>query len=673
MVKMHRLLLCTVAAAVAAGNTIAFAESRDYFRKHTPSISRSGQVGSFNFWGPSWGFDNSYRKDRKNRKKKFRTRRRLGSPNLVYSYAPDRLHLLADRSAKQPLGDRPVFAAEAPADFDPTPSDLRSTKLDDSLAQTIFDLFKSDQTATKVTKAEKRAILSFYRNRGYKPVWTSMDGLEQPARNLLQLLNNADAEGLDAGNYNLPVMTELGGDLDRIEADLTAIALFDIQLTVMAVRYAMHASGGRIVANRLSGYHDLKPPTVAAATALRKLAQTGRPEQYLASLHPSHSAYAKLKAALAEQRTNQQPVEIAVPIPPGPTILPGRNDHRIPDIRARMNKDGHLEAPDVEIIPSSSDELPVRQPAVIESDSDDLSPADDAIYDADLVEAIRKFQRSAGLRPDGLIGRRTIGALNGSIEQQFDKTKRIVANMERLRWLPRNLGRSHILVNQAAFHLKVIKGGREVWSTKVIVGKPSNQTSFFSDEMETVVFNPYWGVPQSIITNEMLPKLVNDPSYLDRLGYEVYTGNGRRVSSSNVDWWNYYSQVPFAVRQPPGPRNALGQIKFLFPNKHAIYLHDTPTKKLFDTDQRAYSHGCVRVQNPRRLAEAVLGWDQGQIASYIATGENQKIPLNRKLPVHITYFTAWPGVGGKVNYYKDIYGRDARLELAFAATTAALR
>ena len=317
-----------------------------------------------------------------------------------------------------------------------------------------------------------------------------------------------------------------------------------------------------------------------------------------------------------------------------------RYDDRIPAIRKRLIKDGHLQVSSIEIIPSSGEELPVAEPAVLDGEIRATLRDDDGIYDDELVSAVKSFQRAAGLQADGLVGRRTISAFNGKVEKHFDKAARIAKNMERLRWLPRNLGRNHVFVNQAAYELRVIRNHHESWRTKVIVGKPSNQTSFFSDEMETVVFNPYWGVPQSIITNEMLPKLVNDPSYLDRLGYEVYSGSGRRVSSSSVDWWNYYNKVPFAVRQPPGRRNALGEVKFLFPNKHAIYLHDTPTKKLFERSERAFSHGCVRVKNPRLLAEQVLGWDQGKIASYIEAGRNQKISLDRKIPVHLTYFTA---------------------------------
>jgi murein L,D-transpeptidase YcbB/YkuD len=243
--------------------------------------------------------------------------------------------------------------------------------------------------------------------------------------------------------------------------------------------------------------------------------------------------------------------------------------------------------------------------------------------------------------------------------------------MERLRWLPRELGERHVLVNQAAFELRLIDRGDIAWRTKVIVGTPDTQTAVFSDEMEIVEFNPYWGVPQSIIRYEMMPRLARDRRYLDRLGYEVVNERGKRVSSRSVNWWGYRGVIPFGVRQPPGDDNALGRIKFLFPNKHDIYMHDTPTKDLFAQDVRAFSHGCVRVENPRDFAVQVLGWERGRIDDEIAAGENEQVRLGQKIPVHLNYFTAWPDASGKIAFYADIYSRDARLDKALNAIAVA--
>jgi murein L,D-transpeptidase YcbB/YkuD len=184
-----------------------------------------------------------------------------------------------------------------------------------------------------------------------------------------------------------------------------------------------------------------------------------------------------------------------------------------------------------------------------------------------------------------------------------------------------------------------------------------------------VVFNPYWNVPKSIVAHEMLPKLSEDPYYLDDNGYEVLDTQGQRISSSAVDWWSYGETIPFDVRQPPGNGNALGRIKFLFPNSHDIYMHDTPAKNLFAKASRAFSHGCIRVEDPRKLAEYVLGWDQSRIDQAIASGQNADVKLTAPLPVHLNYFTAWPDANGHITYYPDIYKRDARLEKALSTVT----
>jgi murein L,D-transpeptidase YcbB/YkuD len=206
---------------------------------------------------------------------------------------------------------------------------------------------------------------------------------------------------------------------------------------------------------------------------------------------------------------------------------------------------------------------------------------------------------------------------------------------------------------------------------RIVVGQKSNQTAFFADRIEKVEYNPYWGVPESIIVNEMVPKLYNDPSYLDRLGYEVTTQSGRRVSSSSVDWYGVATRrVPVNVRQPPGPRNALGALKILFPNKHAIYMHDTPDKKLFEADSRAFSHGCVRLQKPREMAAAVLGKSVDYIDKRIAQGRNDADPVAADIPVYVSYFTAWPAADGAVRYYDDMYERDMYLSRAIERTEA---
>jgi murein L,D-transpeptidase YcbB/YkuD len=257
-----------------------------------------------------------------------------------------------------------------------------------------------------------------------------------------------------------------------------------------------------------------------------------------------------------------------------------------------------------------------------------------------------------------------------SVQQKIEKVE---LAMERLRWLPRDLGARHVFINQPAFNATYMHEGKAPLSMRAIVGKKSNQTNFFMDRIETVEYNPYWGVPRSIIVNEMLPKLFNDPSYLDQLGYEVTTVSGERVSSAWVDWYDVgVNKAPINVRQPPGRKNALGELKILFPNKHAIYMHDTPAKSLFQRNARAYSHGCVRLQKPREMAAAVLGKSTDYIASRIARGHNESDPVTANIPVYVAYFTAWPDPQtGAVSYYNDMYDRDTYLSRAIERTNSA--
>ncbi len=672
--KQHLLVFSSAALVLVAGVESGRTESRDF--PQAKKVRPAGNDGGFfNF------LDFSRRTTRRrdyqdgnffgDEPRRRRVRRPATNSFAVkhYTYKPDRYSVIRAAGLQLPLPDARSGTGDVPGrQSDDAAS--RSAKLDNSLAQMIFESLKAGLADVRVTAAQRKAIVDAYRGRVFEPLWTSMDGLEDGGRGLIGLFARAEAEGFDREDYRVPVLSEQGS-VDEVESNLAAIARLDIELTALAVRYASDASGGAVVPNRLSGYHDLKPPRLAAATALKRLSAAVDPAAYLASLQPRHPAYVSLREALAEANSTIVDVDEFEPLPAGPTLRPGMTDDRVGLVRARLITLGHLDAgepqgQDANIEPAAQ-ELPVS-----ETVGDSLPAAeDDTFYDRDMIKAVRSFQRESGLRPDALIGPATLRALNGHKQDSFDRMARIKLNMERLRWLPRSLGQRHIFVNQASYRLKVVDSGRTVWRTKVIVGKPRHQTAFFSDTMETVVFNPYWGVPQSIIVNEMLPKLQNDPGYLDRQGYEVISSSGRKISSYNVDWWQYYDKVPVGVRQPPGRRNALGEVKFLFPNKHAIYLHDTPTKKLFSRRERAFSHGCVRVENPRQLAKAVLGWDEGRIASTIATRKNTKVPLKRKFKVHLTYFTAWPGAGGKVSYSRDVYSRDGRLAKALEATRAA--
>ncbi len=533
------------------------------------------------------------------------------------------------------------------------------------LPEMIMQVLKDGRAGIRVTPEHRKAILKFYAERGYRPVWTTPYGIRARAFPVLERLANSADEAMDPAMYRIPVVWAVNGDLKAIEGNLPRMARFDVELTAAALRYARHASGGIVNPNALSAYHDLKPPKVAPADALQQLAASGSPEEWLGGLLPRHRAYGILREALKKLRGG--PVEEPLaPVASGPLIRPGDYDERIPLIRRYMIRLGFMSRKDPagRKVASAGDVAPEGLQPV---STDAVPESDPAVYDPVLEKAVRDFQRKSGLKPDGLIGRGTLHALNARRGNgKAERARKIALNMERLRWMPRDFGRMHFLANQPAYELYLVRDGRTVWKTRIIIGKPTNQTAFFSDEMELVVFNPYWGVPQSIITKEMLPKLLQDPSWLDRQGYELTDTRGRRLSSSAVDWGSYVGsrRVPFNVRQPPGRKNALGHIKFLFPNSHSIYMHDTPARSLFKRKRRAFSHGCVRVQDPLTMAELVTGLDRNTIESKIDSGRNEQLRLKRKIPVHLAYFTAWPDDSGRIHFYPDVYGRDRLLQTA---------
>ena len=519
---------------------------------------------------------------------------------------------------------------------------LESAAPADPAAAAIYAQLAADGPSLRVLPAARTALLAQYAAQGYRPIWLKDGKLSDRGKDVLKLLAASAADGLQPQTY-LP--TGLAGfDSPLPENDPAAMARLDIDLSAAALRYARDASGGQFDPVLLSRYNDLQPPWVAPADALKVVAYSPFAADYLKGLNPTHPAFAAMKKALAELRAEQDaPLEDTSP--DGEIVKRGDADARIPAVRARLKLLGFL--------------------------AEISAEADSDVLDAELSVQLRLFQKQAGVKVTGALGPQTVTALNnagtsGSVDKLLD-------NMERLRWLPRNLGQRYVIVNQAAFQASVIKDGKPEWTTRVIVGKPDTQTAVFNDEMEMVVFNPSWGVPQSIIANEYLPKLRNDPGYLDKMGFKVVTQQGKVVSSRAINWDSYGSKIPYGVQQPPGVKNALGELKFLFPNSHDIYMHDTPSRELFERDVRAFSHGCVRVQNPREFASVVLGWTPEEVAAKVETRASETVRLKQKLPVHITYFTAWPDETGNMVYFNDIYGRDKPLENARSATLVAQR
>jgi L,D-transpeptidase YcbB len=511
------------------------------------------------------------------------------------------------------------------------------------LSTDVLEALRDETTPIEVRAAEKAAILGFYANRAFKPAWVSPEeGITASGRAVLAKLAAASEEGLDPRDY-LPVgLSGFTDDGQSLKSDHAALGRADVAITAAAVRYANELHSGRVLPKRLSGYYDIDPPTPDLTLLIEDAAKAVDPVSVLAAAAPVHPQYQVFKAELARLRelVKSEPA----PIADGPRVKLGQKDTRIPALRERLLAEGFI---------------------TTAPESWKLEAEGDAALDQPLSDALKAFQKKAAIKETGNFDKATLAALNGNSASR--NVERLVINMERLRWLPRDLGPRYIFANQAAFELRVMNNGAEEWQTRVIVGKPYTQTSVFNDEMEFAVINPTWGVPQSIIVKEMLPELQRDPSYLERQGFQVSDNEGNIIPSSQIDWSQFSNRVPLNVIQPAGDDNALGEIKFMFPNTHNIYMHDTPKRELFDSQVRAYSHGCVRVKDPRRFAEVVLGWTSEQVADAIASGRSQTVNLPAKLPVYLQYFTAWPEADGSIKYFDDIYNRDARLSRAFTS------
>jgi murein L,D-transpeptidase YcbB/YkuD len=361
-------------------------------------------------------------------------------------------------------------------------------------------------------------------------------------------------------------------------------------------------------------------------------------EPYLTTLAPQSPQYDRLKAKLAEYRAIA--AEGGWPrIPDGPTLKPGMSDDWVPVLRRLLATTG-----------------------------DFGGKADDPakVYDGALVEAVKKFQSRHGLADDGVIGPATMRELNVPVQ---DRIRQMVLNLERRRWMTDDLGDFYVFVNLADAYLKVVQdvGGREktVHTARLVVGKPYQRTPVFSENMSYVVFNPNWGVPSSIATKEYLPKLKTDAGFLARQKIRIFAGN-KEVDPFSVNW-NALSRMPYQLRQDPGDGNALGRIKFMFPNPYNVYIHDTPSKSLFAKEERFFSHGCMRVQDPEMLAEVLLGsqgWMLDKIKAQIGSGKQKIVNLDKKVPVHVTYLTTWVNKDGTVNFRNDVYGLDKELATA---------
>jgi murein L,D-transpeptidase YcbB/YkuD len=473
-------------------------------------------------------------------------------------------------------------------------------------------------------------VRAFYEARQYQAAWTDDEGFLPRGQALVTALRQADEEGLDLASYHgdeIPALLERAkGDVQQDLPVGDLLGNLDLLLTEAYLRYTTDVLQGTIDPGA-EGL-DWKVPREDATDAvlLNRLLDDEDFDAALAELRPQVPFYEGLREALPRYR------EVVAKggwgtISAGEAIGPGDRGARVAQLRNRLIAEGD----------------PVEAPL-----AQTTGPAD--VFDDRLAQAVKHFQDRHGLAEDGAAGGETLKAMNVPAEERLQSIK---LNLDRWRWLPRELGSHYVLVNVAGFEMAVMKDNAPAIAMKVVVGKTGNETPIFRDTLEQIVVNPYWNVPPNIYREEIAPAMQRDPGYLARNNMEM-VGRGGNVG----------------VRQRPGPKNALGEVKFLFPNDHDVYMHDTPADALFNRQSRAFSHGCIRLERPRDLAYYLFEHAAGKTrADYdrMRGGGEKWVKLTEKLPVYVVYFTAWPGQDGSIGFYQDIYRRDARVEKVASA------
>jgi murein L,D-transpeptidase YcbB/YkuD len=480
---------------------------------------------------------------------------------------------------------------------------------DAAIAEKLRELIALRGERYFTRKDERDAVEVFYRNRGFEPLWFSNGAASKRAEAAVNYIKTIDAEAMNPDDYAAPRF--------KLEA-ADQLAEEELKYTAELLRYARHAWNGRVHFSRVHREIEFKLETPDTGELLTKLANDANVAATLASFHPTHEQYRLLKQKLAEARGKTE--NAPTPVPNGPQLRfvakakKPVEDSRVPLLRQRLG----------------------------------LAAKNDEIYDAELADAVREFQKDNKIAASGVLGPQTIKVMNGEVRERDADI--IAANMERWRWMGRDFGPVHVMVNIPDYTMAVVEDGKKVWGTRVIVGKTTRVTPITTQQMSFITINPTWNVPPSIIAQDYLPALRQDPGVLERMGLRVV-----RRPDGTIHVW-----------QPPGDANALGRIRFNFPNKFLVYQHDTPGKHLFKTEMRAHSAGCIRVQDPDKYAEILLNyarpgenWTAAKVRSLYGKNE-QNIKFERNIPVHLTYQTATVE-DGKLVIRKDVYGRDAVL------------
>jgi murein L,D-transpeptidase YcbB/YkuD len=490
-------------------------------------------------------------------------------------------------------------------------------------------------TLTEDNAADLALLTQFYIERDMAPVWVNDEAPTERAHDLLHIFETSIYDGLNPQDYDIRTIRELmdarsGGELAEL----------DLRLSLSLMQFLSDLGSGRTEPTALDPDLFVYPQDIDKNRAIRAASKADDIRVFVGGYRPRQIDYWRLKGVLATYRSMARTGGWPT-VDPGPTLKEGERSARVAQLRARLIRGGDLE-----------------QPAI------GLALVDRDLFDEALVQAVKAFQERHGLEQDGRVGPNTLRALNVPIGERIEQ---LVLNLERRRWMADRRPSRYINVNLADFHLELIDRGEVVFDTPVVIGSQYNKTPVFSANMTYLVVNPYWTVPKSIARRVILPKVKDDPGYLTQNGFDVFESWRRNASileTGDVDWTTLQPADlgSYKLRQRPGPKNALGQLKFMLPNEFDIYLHDTPNQSHFAENQRSFSNGCVRVADPEGLANAILqgqsGWTFDQIQEAVASGERTQINLDKALPVQISYQTAWVDDANRVHFRNDVYDRD---------------
>ncbi len=523
-----------------------------------------------------------------------------------------------------------LFVTGAAAD----PAQLLKEKLDRRIEA---EAPKAGQPAkSAVARARLGAMRAYYEKQQYRPLWLEGARANEKARQLITVLGKAGEEGLNPKLYGVEALARRA---EQAAAD--GAADLELDLTIAYLDYAGDVSSGAVENPRqVSGsFRDAK--RTDPGKLLEQLASASDAAKHLANLAPDTRRYKNVKAALARYREIEKAGGWPA-VSKGPTLKPGMTHARVAEVRKRLAVTGEL--------------------------AGDTSSAQ---YDAALAAAVKKFQERHGLAADGNVGAETAGEMSVPVKDRIDQ---LVINLERRRWLAGHLGDRYIYVNIADNDVKVVVADKTVQVTRAVVGKPFHETPVFSGMMSYIELSPYWNVPHSIATRDLLPQIKRAPGFIEGNNYLLLTrigDNNSAISSASVDWSTVSAgSFPYYLRQKPGPWNALGGMAFMFPNPHNVFLHDTSKRSLFSVEDRYFSNGCVRLEFPMKLALLLLkdqdngAWTERRILDIVEKKDPVRVNLKNPMPVHITYLTAWADADGTVQFRKDGYKRDPALKAA---------